>query len=47
MMEDVDWVEDTLEAVVTCGVNPRHAVNLSAKAGLSNVASFTFFNLIE
>jgi hypothetical protein len=30
-----------------CCVNPRHAVYLSAKAGLSHVASFTLLNLTE
>jgi hypothetical protein len=47
MMEDVDQLEDILEAVVTGVVSPRHAVYLSAKAGLSHVASFTFLNLTE
>jgi hypothetical protein len=36
-MEDVDRLEDVLEAVVTGAVNTRHAAYLSAKAGLSRV----------
>jgi hypothetical protein len=47
LMEDVDQLEDILEAVVTGAVNSRHAVYLSAKAGLSHVASFAFLNLTE
>jgi hypothetical protein len=45
LMEDVDRLEDVLEAVVTGAVNTRHAVYLSAKAGLSRVASYEFLNL--
>jgi hypothetical protein len=44
-MEDVDWLEDVLEAVVTGAVNTRHAAYLSAKAGMSRVASYEFLNL--
>jgi hypothetical protein len=45
LMEDVDRLEDVLEAVVTGGVNTRHAAFLSTKAGLSRVASYEFLNL--
>jgi hypothetical protein len=45
LMEDVDRLEDVLEAVVTGAVNTRHAAYLSAKAGLSRVASYEFLNL--
>jgi hypothetical protein len=45
LMEDVDRLEDILEAVVTGVVNTRHAAFLSAQAGLSRVASFEFVNL--
>jgi glycogen debranching enzyme len=44
-MEDVDRLEDVLEAVVTGAVNTRHAAYLSAKAGMSRVASYEFLNL--
>jgi hypothetical protein len=45
LMEDVDRLEDVLEAVVTGSVNTRHAAYLSAKAGMSRVASYEFLNL--
>jgi hypothetical protein len=45
LMEDVDRLEDVLEAVVTGAVNTRHAAYLSAKAGMSRVASYEFLNL--
>jgi hypothetical protein len=45
LMEDVDRLEDVLEAVVTGAVNTRHAAFLSAKAGMSRVASYEFLNL--
>ena len=45
LMEDVDRLEDILEAVVTGVVNTRHAAFLSAQAGLSRVASFEFMNV--
>jgi hypothetical protein len=45
LMEDVDRLEDILEAVVTGVVNTRHAAFLSAQAGLSRVASFEFVNV--
>jgi hypothetical protein len=45
LMEDVDCLEDVLEAVVTGAVNTRHAAYLSAKAGMSRVASYEFLNL--
>jgi hypothetical protein len=45
LMEDVDRLEDVLEAVVTGFVNIRHAAYLSSKAGLSYVASYEFLNL--
>jgi hypothetical protein len=45
LMEDVDRLEDVLEAVVTGAVNTRHAAYLSAKAGLSRVASYEYLNL--
>jgi hypothetical protein len=45
LMEDVDRLEDVLEAVVTGAVNTRHAAYLSSKAGLSRVASYEFLNL--
>jgi hypothetical protein len=47
LMEDVDWLEDVLEAVVTGAVNTCHAAYLSAKAGLSRVASFEYLNLFS
>jgi hypothetical protein len=45
LMEDVDRLEDILEAVVSGAVNTRHAAYLSAKAGLSRVASFEYLNI--
>jgi hypothetical protein len=45
LMEYVDRLEDVLEAVVTGAVNTRHAAYLSAKAGMSRVASYEFLNL--
>jgi hypothetical protein len=45
LMEDVDRMEDILEAVVTGTVNTRHAAFLSTKAGLSRVATFEFVNI--
>jgi hypothetical protein len=45
LMEDVDRLEDVLEAVVSGAVNTRHAAYLSAKAGMSRVASFEYLNL--
>jgi hypothetical protein len=45
LMEDVDRLEDVLEAVVTGAVNTRHAAYPSSKAGLSRVASYEFLNL--
>jgi hypothetical protein len=45
LMEDVDRLEDVLEAVETGSVNTRHAAYLSAKAGMSRVASYEFLNL--
>jgi hypothetical protein len=45
LMEDVDRLEDILEAVVTGVVNTRHAAFLSSKAGLSRVATFEFVNV--
>jgi hypothetical protein len=45
LMEDVDRLEDILEAVVTGVVNTRHAAFLSAQAGLSRVATFEFVNV--
>jgi hypothetical protein len=45
LMEDVDRLEDILEAVVTGVVNTRHAAFLSALAGLLHVASFEFVNV--
>ena len=45
LMEDVDRLEDVLEAVVTGAVNTRHAAYLSAKAGMSRVASYEFLNV--
>jgi hypothetical protein len=45
LMEDVDRLEDILEAVVTGVVNTRHAAFLSAQAALSRVASFEFVNV--
>jgi hypothetical protein len=45
LMEDVDRLEDILEAVVTGMVNTRHAAFLSAQAGLSRVAFFEFVNV--
>jgi hypothetical protein len=45
LMEDVDRLEDILEAVVTGVANTRHAAFLSAQAGLSRVASFEFVNV--
>ena len=45
LMEDVDRLEDILEAVVTGVVNTRHSAYLSSKAGLSRVASFEYLNL--
>jgi hypothetical protein len=45
LMEDVDRLEDILEAVVTGVVNTRHAAFLSSQAGLSRVATFEFVNV--
>jgi hypothetical protein len=45
LMEDVDRLEEILEAVVTGVVNTRHAAFLSAQAGLSRVATFEFVNV--
>jgi hypothetical protein len=45
LMEDVDRLEDVLEAVVTGAVSTRHAAYLSAKAGMYRVASYEFLNL--
>ena len=47
MMEDVDQLEDIVEAVLSGKVNSRHAVYLSAKAGLSHVASYQFMNITK
>ncbi len=40
MMEDVDWLEDILAAVVAEVVNTLPAVFFSSKAGLSCVFEF-------
>ena len=45
LMEDVDRLEDILEAVVTGVVNTRHSAYLSSMAGLSRVASFEYLNM--
>jgi uncharacterized NAD(P)/FAD-binding protein YdhS len=45
LMEDVDRLEDILEAVVTGAVNTRHAAFLSTQAGLSRVVAFEFVNV--
>jgi hypothetical protein len=45
LMEDVDRLEDILEAVVTGAVNTRHAAFLSTQAGLSRVTAFEFVNV--
>jgi hypothetical protein len=44
-MEYVDTLEDVLVAVVPEAVDTCHAAYLSAKAGLSRVASFECLNL--
>jgi hypothetical protein len=45
LMEDVDRLEDVLEAIVTGSANTRHTAYLSSKAGLSSVTSYEFLNL--
>ena len=40
--EDIDILEDLLEAVWTSKVNTRHAAYLSTKAGLPQIADFTY-----
>jgi hypothetical protein len=45
LMEDVDRLENVLEAILTGAVNTRHAAYLSSKAGLSRVASYEYLNL--
>jgi hypothetical protein len=45
LMEDVDRLEDILEAVVTGAVNTRHAAFLSTQARLSRVVAFEFVNV--
>ncbi len=44
-MEDMNRLKDVLEAVVTGAVKTSQAAYLSAKAGLSQVASFEFLNI--
>jgi hypothetical protein len=41
VLEDIDRLEDQIEAVWTGHVNTRHAAVLSSRAGLSQVAAFT------
>jgi len=46
--DDIDRLEDQIEAVWTGQVNTRHAVFLSSRAGLSQVAAFSYtFSSIE
>jgi hypothetical protein len=42
VLEDIDRLEDQIEAVWTGHVNTRHAAFLSSRAGLSQVAAFTY-----
>jgi len=42
VLEDIDRLEDQIEAVWTGHVNTRHAAFLSTRAGLSQVAAFTY-----
>jgi hypothetical protein len=40
VLEDMDKLEDILEAAWTCTANTRHSVYLSSRAGLQQVATF-------
>ena len=44
VLEDIDRLEDQIEAVWTGHVNTRHAAFLSSRAGLSQVAAFTYLS---
>jgi hypothetical protein len=47
VLEDIDRLEDQIEAVWTGQANTRHAVFLSSRAGLSQVAAFTYISTVH
>jgi hypothetical protein len=46
VLEDIDKLEDVLQALWTGTVNTRHAVYLSSRAGLTQVATFRTVGLL-